>query len=168
MSGQKERVYKLRTSEQHNANPPENELANLWAKKRGNTTIEDTSIKINPSTSTRDVKKATGPAENELANVFAKKKNLSTAEDGKTEKREESRADAPLRVLPPCVRASQQEDALLAATNLSDMQETFETTAVKRQRPKSIKIGSTELLLEGSGGKGQALFMKMAQQTNPN
>lgn len=141
-------------------------------KKRENTTIEDTSTKMNSGTSTRDVKKATGiitnPAENELANVFAKKKNLGDlAEDEKREKEGAGLgAHGSLRVLPPCVRASQEEDALLAATKLADMQETFEPTAVRRQRPKSIKIGSTELVLEGSGGKGQALFMKMAQ-TNP-
>ena len=123
------------------------------------------------------MKKTTGvvinPAENELANVWAKK-NLSLAEEEKTEKKVSSekkegvglRAQGSLRVLPPCVRASQEEEALLGATKLADMQETFEPAAVRRQRPKSIKLGSTELVLEGGGGKGQALFMKMAQ-TNP-
>jgi len=153
------------------SNPPENELANLWAKKRKNTTSassknqepasNETSIKQNSGT--RDVKKTTGvvtnPAENELANVWAKKKNLSVAE-------EEKKEGAGLRVLPPCVRASQEEEALLAATKVADMQETCEPAAVRRTRAKSIKLGSSELVLEGSGGKGQALFMKMAQ-TNP-
>ena len=122
-----------------------------------------------------DVKKTTdvtpNPAENELANIWAKKKNLNVAEEDKTEKKDGlppgkewtglgGRGQRSLRVLPSCVRASQDEDALLA-----DMQETFEP-AVRRQRPKSIKLGSKELVLEGSGGKGQALFMRMAQ-TNP-
>ena len=177
------------------ADPPENELANLWAKKRKNTTLEDdssknqdsasneegTSTKRNSGASARvDVKKTTdvtpNPAENELANIWAKKKNLNAAEEDKTEKKDGlppgkegtglgGRGQRSLRVLPSCVRASQEEDALLGATKLADMQETFEP-AVRRQRPKSIKLGSTELVLEGSGGKGQALFMRMAQ-TNP-
>ena len=117
------------------------------------------------------------PAENELANIWAKKKNLNVAEDEKTEKKDGlspakdvtglgGNGNGSLRVLPPCVRASQEEDALLRAAKLTDRQETFEPAAVRRQRPKSIKIGATELVLEGSGGKGQALFKKMAQ-TNP-
>ena len=175
------------------SNPPENELADLWAKKRKNTTFEDessknqdpasyeeeTSTKRNSSTRV-DVKKTTdvtpNPAENELANIWAKKKNLNVAEEDKTEKKDGlppgkewtglgGRGQRSLRVLPSCVRASQEEDALLGASKLADMQETFEP-AVRRQRPKSIKLGSTELVLEGSGGKGQALFMRMAQ-TNP-
>ena len=109
------------------------------------------------------------PAENELANIWAKKKNLNVAEEDKTDKKEGpglgGRGQGSLRVLPSCVRASQEEDALLRASKLADMQETFDP-AVRRQRPKSIKFGSTELSLEGSGGKGQALFRKMAQ-TNP-
>ena len=116
-------------------------------------------------------------AENELANIWAKKKNSNVAEEEKTEKKDglspakegmglAAKGKGSLRVLPPCVRASQEEEALLGAAKLTVRQETFEPAAVRRQRPKSIKLGSTELVLEGSGGKGQALFKKMAQ-TNP-
>jgi len=157
------------------------------AKKKKNTTFDDkssknqdpasyeeeTSTKRNSWTSTgADVKKTTDamPAEHELANIWAKKKNLNAAEEDKTDKKEGTglgvRGHGSLRVLPSCVRASQEEDALLGASKLVDMQDTFDP-AVRRQRPKSIKLGSTELSLEGSGGKGQALFRKMAQ-TNPD
>ena len=91
-------------------------------------------------------------------------KNQDPAKEDKHDKTEGmglgGRGQGSLRVLPSFVRASQEEDKLLG-----DMQDTFEP-AVRRQRSKSIKLGSTELSLEGSGGKGQALFMKMAQ-TNP-
>jgi len=158
------------------------------AKKKKNTTFDDkssknqdpasyeeeTSTKRNFWTSTgADVKKTTDampkPAENELANIWAKKKNLNVAEGDKTDKKEVTglggRGQGSLRVLPSCVRASQEEDELLGASKLEDLQDTFDP-AVRRQRPKSIKLGSTELSLEGSGGKGQALFRKMAQ-THP-
>jgi len=183
------------TKKEVGANPPENELANLWAKKRKNSnfgdessknqdpasTEEDTSTKRSSWTANRaNVKKTTdvtpNPAENKLANIWARNKNLNATEEDKTERKDGvprgkevtglgGRGQGSLRVLPSCVHASQEEDALLGASKLEDLQDTFEP-AVRRQRPKSIKLGSTELSLEGRGGKGQALFRKMAQ-THP-
>ena len=144
-------------------------------------TEEETSTKRNSWTTNRaDVKKTTdvtpNPAENELGNIWAMNKNLNVAKEDKTERKDGispgkevtglgGRGHGSLRVLPSFVRASQEEDTLLGASKLVDMQDTFDP-AVRRQRPKSIKLGSTELSLEGSGGKGQALFRKMAQ-THP-
>ena len=173
------------------ADPPENELAILFAKKKKPASEDESSKEQdvtsddqtasnerNSGTSTTIPKKTLGgvtakPAENELGSVWAKKANLNAAEQKETQRagvfsaaREGARlgvkGNASLRVFPPCVRASQEEEANL--TNSTDMEETFEP--VGRVRAKSIKLGSTELVLDGNGGKGQALFLKMAQ-TNP-
>ena len=167
------------------AHPPENELAILFAKKKKPASEDESSkeqdVTSDDQTASNErncgtstiIPKTAKPAENELGNVWAKKANLNAAEQKETQRagvfsaaregaRLEVKGNASLRVFPPCVRASQEEEANL--TNSTDMEETFEP--VGRVRAKSIKLGSTELVLDGNGGKGQALFLKMAQ-TNP-